>query len=535
MDKTEMLQDLIGKGFFPRELVPAFTTQSLASIAVTDIIPSIVQFNRLCKTSVYGRHSIARVGHSRRILAIPNPIHQIKLFQTIVENWEVIENHINLSDLSLSKPIYNKDSKRAFSRARELADISVERVLRSIHSHYLLKIDISKFYASIYTHSIPWALHSKVEAKRNRNDRQLLGNILDSDVRVMQDGQTVGIPTGPDSSLIISEIIGSAIDAEINVKVKGIRDGFRYMDDYFLFFGSKAEAETALSEVRLILGGYELEMNADKSKIISLPEILEPQWVSDLRLHQISSDSVEEECKHIISYFSKAFEYHKRFPDEYVLVYALNKNKRLLVNLDNWPLFESIILNIILNCPTSIKVAVSIFENYRKYGYENDVRRVSLTINEIILHHSRLNQGREVCWALWLAMVMNVSIHDSTVDEIVKQDDPAIALVFLDLHSKGLAKADANFDYWFSFMNESSLCNEFWLLAYEANIKGWLSTPNDYISGNTFFSLLREKGISFYDTNKLFTLSDIDDEKEFDRIQAESDDEDLTSDISPAH
>lgn len=540
-----MLKDLIEKGYFPKELVPAFNTKSLAAILDSQILPNIDSYTAQYKTSLYSKHNIARAGKSRRVLAIPNPLQQIKLSKTIVENWTELESHINQSQLSLSRPIYNINNKRAFTRYKELADIAVERVLRSTNSRYLLRIDITRFYASIYTHSIPWALHTKAVAKNNRGPNYV-GNIIDADMRNIQDGQTVGITTGPDTSLIISEIIGVAIDKEITTKISGVRNAFRYLDDYFLFFGTQAEAETALSEIHSILEDFELEMNPEKSKVIELPESLEPIWVSDLRLLQIDIETTEEdERKQIISYYSKAFEYDKLHSNENVLVYALNRNKNLVVKRGNWPLLESIILNVILLAPTAIKVAIDIFEMYKWYEFDNNLDKIKGTVNEIVLHHSRLNHGREVCWALWFAIVMNVSIDDHVADVVVSQDDPVVALVFLDLLNRGLANPNVNLDYWRTLINDNSLKTEYWLLAYEAIIKGWLTTTTDYISQNVFFNTLRNNGVSFYDTSVIYTLNDIENEKRnineelyrvaLERIQQGMENEDYTTDISPAH
>lgn len=57
----------------------------------------------------------------------------------------------------------------------------------------IVRTDINQFYGSIYTHSIPWALHGKATAKANRSPA-LLGNALDECVRNAQDGQTIGVP-----------------------------------------------------------------------------------------------------------------------------------------------------------------------------------------------------------------------------------------------------------------------------------------------------------------------------------------------------
>jgi len=51
--------------------------------------------------------------------------------------------------------------------------------------------DISEFYPSIYTHTIPWAFHGKAFANANIGNSALIENELDRLTRVGQEGQTV--------------------------------------------------------------------------------------------------------------------------------------------------------------------------------------------------------------------------------------------------------------------------------------------------------------------------------------------------------
>lgn len=43
----------------------------------------------------------------------------------------------------------------------------------------MANVDIKNCYSSFYTHSIAWALHNKDYAKENKNNDNLLGNIID--------------------------------------------------------------------------------------------------------------------------------------------------------------------------------------------------------------------------------------------------------------------------------------------------------------------------------------------------------------------
>jgi len=51
-------------------------------------------------------------------------------------------------------------------------------------------------------------------------------------------------------------------------------------------------------------------------------------------------------------------------------------------------------------------------------------------------------------------------------------------------------------------MNGDSLTDEMWLLAYEANFKGWLPSPNNHVDSHPFFSVLKRKKVFFYDEGR---------------------------------
>jgi hypothetical protein len=98
--------DLIRLGYFPKELPPSLTTDSLADHvpSLLSIIPPKLKKSRCCT------HSIPRVKKLRRDLKIPNPQNQLKLCEHLANNWPDLDVFLSSSSLSLSKPI--KDSKK---------------------------------------------------------------------------------------------------------------------------------------------------------------------------------------------------------------------------------------------------------------------------------------------------------------------------------------------------------------------------------------------------------------------------------------
>lgn len=517
--------DFIRGGFFPKELVPAFTTEGLANNL--DKVNHIVQSTPIRDSSKCSYYSFPKSKYSRRNLAIPNPLHQIILCNTLSENWQTLKENIESSPLY--KPLlfsYDK-SKESLSKLETyprieyspIPDFSIERavyanyknlldwrVIRSAGYSYCLHADISRFYSTIYTHSIPWAIHGKDMSKNDRSE-SLIGNKIDRCVRNTQDKQTLGIPIGSDSSLVIAEIIGSAMDKRLDESLAFTFSGFRYMDDYYLYFNSLSEAEYALSQLHKILHDFELETNPEKTFIIELPESMEPSWVSEMRRYSINDSNIAEQRSDIITYFSKLFEYSKLFADDSVIKYGLRKISKIRIKPDNWELYEGFILQSILAAPNALVIATEILFTYSKIeDYKLNEKRISLTINSLILRHSVLNHSHEVSWALWLSKTLNIPIEEKTVKAISELEDSVVAIVALDLYQNcGLIKDKFEFKKWESIVTNNitnkNLNSKNWLLCYESSIKGFFPHINQsvYIESDQFFYALKSNNVTFYE------------------------------------
>ncbi len=155
---------------------------------------------------------------------------------------------------------------------------------------YIVKADIKSFYPSIYTHSIPWALHGKrfIRKPENIHDFKFLGNRLDRLFQSANDGCTNGIPIGPVVSDIIAEIIASAVDMEFTKRIKDtniVCDAIRFKDDYRILTKSEFDAKRIIKILQSSLKEYNLELSDEKTKISILPDGLFREWVS--RYHAI--------------------------------------------------------------------------------------------------------------------------------------------------------------------------------------------------------------------------------------------------------
>ena len=251
--------DLLDRGYFPREVPPAFVSATFAKhvsgTGSAGLYPLIGRNSWTAPT----RHNLARPGGLRRPLSIPNPIGYLRIAAEIDRFWvSDLEPLLKSSTLSASRPVLSA-GPRAIENVGN-PDMELRRATARQSSRIILHADILNFYPTIYTHSIAWAIHTKSVAKAATANRNLSGNRLDEAFRICQEGQTVGIPIGPDASLIIAECILAALEKDLIRQVPNLT-GYRWIDDFELCFATEGEAETALATLQELLANFNLTLN----------------------------------------------------------------------------------------------------------------------------------------------------------------------------------------------------------------------------------------------------------------------------------
>ncbi len=135
--------------------------------------------------------------------------------------------------------------------------------------NYVFHADITDCYASVYTHSVAWAMHGKATAKAKKRDLSLIGNAIDVRLQDMQHGQTNGIPQGSVLVDLIAEMVLGYADLELSQRLPdaGITDFriLRYRDDYRIFVNDSRAGELILKTLTEVLIGLGLKLNASKT------------------------------------------------------------------------------------------------------------------------------------------------------------------------------------------------------------------------------------------------------------------------------
>jgi hypothetical protein len=368
--------------------------------------------------------------------------------------------------------------------------------------------DISQYYGSIYTHSIPWALHTRAgEKDRLRNNGpKVLGNLIDEAVRHGQEGQTKGIPVGPDTSLAISEILLCSIDQEI-ISAHPYLDNssIRFMDDVEFYVRSRSQAEEVLLRWEAQLAAYELLVNPAKTEIIEGPISIERPWRSRLAQFVIREETDRMKGRDIQEYFGVAFDLAREFPSEPVISYAISRLARSQFGDYSWKAFSELLMPSAIAEPSSLRYVEQALRFGAVAGMEVDRDHLSEAMSDLVVHHAFLEHGAEVSWALWIISGQGGKLTLNAAEQAATMADNASQILLLHLAKDGRIEGGPDLTAVESRAADAdSLLGRDWLLAYECAAQGWASP--DTANGDPFFRSLLEKEVIFFDPSVVIDL-----------------------------
>lgn len=490
------LTRLLDRGFYPSELPPPFRTQNFSSVAASFLPPA----NYSGSTTFFDG---ATFRGYLRTFGVVNPANYALLSKFIANNWSDFVDVYKLSGCSGARPKFPALGQDG--RAIETTTLAVKRKSqRHLASAYpvTLSLDINRFYGSIYTHSIPWAVLGKQEAKRRYRAHTLSGHWsddLDKLVRNCNQRQTVGIAIGPDTSRVISELVLSRIDEELTSKGSGLVSSqiFHSIDDYQFGCLDESETENAQSKFARTISRYELRLNDFKTAVDSglsfAPSNFQRNF--DLLGRQRGRKFVEH-------FFETLYSQTAAHPNTNVIGYALKRFARKLALNREKDLVREYLQRLIFAAPHQARwILPLLLGSYKAKGVNSETRRL---IGWGIETCARRNDVGSLLWYLYAAIFLGVRVTATLGNQCAGIANELVDLVLY--HGRSLSL----FSFDIAAMRNRYLSNVLsspsWLPLYEVERRAWDTTSSFTKLGtsddeHSLYEHLRTQSVEFYVTD----------------------------------
>lgn len=508
MDNNLILK-FFTQGFYPEDLPQEFCVSGVTDEFIHEFIVELDCFDEIRqgrKNSELIQFTVPKNSNSRRWFHLLNPLHFIRLSHSLQCNWERITQFCATSTLSTSRITISEHKYKLFHKG-PFRESTRERISRSAGKKLMLSMDITNFYPSIYTHSLEWVLESRRLNGSERWNREFLGVLLDQDIRCSQSGKTNGIPIGPETSRVISEIIGSYLDGkllDIGIDISGTR----YVDDYHLYFNNHADLELARTTLQIELNKLNLASNEAKSEVTTIPEIFEPSWVQSMTKLEFRTSEIGFQ-KDLISAFSVAFQNAKNHPKDFSIKFLISMLVRKEFNYspESKELLFELLRHSIEQDARTISRAFQLL--YKVDGFGTGEKFKKLFESKLIFD-SKLGKTYEVLWILHGYRKLNIEPPKEAIKNIIDQSDILCLTYILLMSEKGLVSLEAKGEI-INFIEESLSGNQdpfltsFWLPLYEGSIRGWWDIKCEKPA---FVLKLQEYGVSFLSTDEDWSWED---------------------------
>jgi hypothetical protein len=511
--KSDRLKRLLSHGYFAPELPPCFVSNDLAKyrrsiLEGIDALPPTRRGNP-------GHHAFVsepawfyfpRFGTEDRRHGVPNPIAHLLLSRALADNYVDLRRKAHASEITLSPPVFDWSGSRALMRPSvEIRDDF--RVHLSSRREEYVAADLRAFFHSIYTHAIPWAIHGKDFAKHNRGLAHY-GNLIDLLCRNAQDGQTLGLPVGPDTSRLIAEIVASAVDVHLQQRLGiGVHDASRYIDDYTLSSPNGVSGEELLAVLRQSVAFFELELNNEKSAIYPTSHRQDTGWQQAARAHlprPLANGRVETSAlQHFLYQLGRVCMTH---PDVNVEKFGLQHARSALVNANDWERLQFRLINAYRRNSSLVSLLVEAFLLRQVAHRDVQVQILAEFIeNRIPVVLARANRTGEIIWLLFLAIRLGLTISARQLTPLFSIGNAFVALLVVCLDVRGLVKGTVDRALWDRSLSADGLRGPMWLYSYEAVTQGFLTGVDDgFIVRDPYFTLLRAKRVQFLDIRRGF-------------------------------
>ena len=422
----ELYDGLLGYGFFSEKLPPVFTAEAFLAHCKTN--PGFKK-----EHSEFITYNSMRNINIPRTMGIPNPMQYERLCRTIKDNWSAIQKHFqdytSCQDYKISRihirKIHDKETHELKPYLFEMnygnwkTDGTPENDLLvqvPLAARYVVHADISTFFPSIYSHSLPWALVGKDVAKADRSQRKWY-NKIDAASQCVKNGETHGLLIGPHTSNLLSEVILVVVDK--NLYDREFRF-VRHVDDYDCYVESYEKAQQFLNALEYELRQFDLPLNYKKTKIEELPISSTKHWKHRLNSVQMVSKNGHTTYTEVNHFLDVAIQLAAEENDSAVLKYAIKSLSGDKEISDNGKVAAG---KRVMHLAILYPYLLPLLEEYVFMPLEVAIEDIRLFTKALYKDSFRINNYEGIMYALYFSVRYGFEIDNINCDDLIRTDD----------------------------------------------------------------------------------------------------------------
>jgi hypothetical protein len=504
LDAAYLKKSLLKNGLFSSKIVPLFNGITFCKFVLNT--PSFITTNQ----KSYGLicHRIVDHKNSVRVFKIPHPYPYAILCHEISEAWDeiakIIENNWEnkkINALHVRKMATNPDCVFCMDYSSKSGEVSSVLLSNAVGKKYMVKADISNFFQSLYSHSIAWAAVGRKEAF-NKRSHNTWYNRLDKAVMNSQEKESVGLPIGPHTSNVLSDLILSGVDKKL------LDQGFdfiRYIDDYHCFTDGKDHADEFLVLLSDELAKIKLVLNRSKTKIKELPHTFDSTWTNKIKSFNFSKKNksklvfADSNCREILSFFDFVIELQKEEDDDSVLRYAIKMLRDSKFSAKAFGVYEQYVQHLIFLYPYLSDFIYDIYVSQKHYPQNTNF------IDKMLSMGIERKLYATISRTIYAVLKFNLTSKkiENSVEEIIESRDCIAVMALLIYCKKNNIRLDPIVEFCKSII-KSGQTDEYWILVYELYrenkihqdvLKGYQGYP--------FFKQLKDGKVTFINKIRL--------------------------------
>lgn len=482
----ELYDRLIQFGLFAEKLPPIFDCTNFLTYCKNPNRPVFVQ-----KPNYFASFDSMRNINIPRSIGIPTPMAHERVCACLKDNWLDIQKYFQdmtsgnshiISRIHIRK-MKDTDSLFKMNYKNWKTDGSPEPDIM-LGKKYLVRADISKCFPSIYTHAVPWAAVTKIEAKQERRNKDVWYNKLDLEVRNSTNGETHGLLIGPHTSNIISEIILCRIDKSLSEKWDYIRN----IDDYSCYVKTQDEADEFLVQLNSILREYGLSLNHKKTQILELPVAAIEQWAHQLQDKTVYLEKFHpyvdyREVQAILDFCVELMSENK--DNASIIFYGIKVLQGCKLSYNAKLYIAKIVTSLALNFP----YIVPLLDPFVYEAFEIENESVGKYIRLLYERYISKDYFEAVAYSLYYATKHSIKIESFDIDEVIKKND-CVLLVCALIYCRHFCMTESleKLEEYAKILRQYEDSDSYWPFVYECLSVGLLTDR---------WKELKKAGVSF--------------------------------------